>query len=166
MPDDATMSFNELYSNETNENHLPSSKMKQQRWHGIPFSPLKQHATNIGIFIKCSECEKPRVVYSKNKSAPKLVRKFKSDVSDLLFVCGVTVAELGDFATLFIRQNQTCYTPVETLYYSACHIPCCCHCSQKQKLINDPGFRAICNRCKRFKKLEATKKGKSYKLHV
>ena len=68
VPDDAReghcMSFNELYGNKTNENHLPSSKTNQQRGHGTPFS---------GIFIKCLECEKPTAVYLKNKLAPKKV---------------------------------------------------------------------------------------------
>ena len=38
-----------------------------KRNHGIDFSPSAQTALNVGSIIKCSQCKKPRLLYSKRK---------------------------------------------------------------------------------------------------
>ena len=60
--------FSTVYGTETTEKHLPSQNEILRKNHGIPFSPVVQHAKNTDISITCASCGKPRVVYSKLKS--------------------------------------------------------------------------------------------------
>lgn len=58
-------SFSDLYGTLTTEQHRPTLKNKSaSSSHGIPFSPNAQTAREL---ILCSECLKPRVIYSQRK---------------------------------------------------------------------------------------------------
>ena len=125
--------FNDIYGAETTEEHMPSLHITTSKNHGITFIPLLQHAKNTGLTVKCTECNKPRLVYSQKKISVSLPRKFKLATDKLWFTCGATVKELigteQQFADLFIRVSLTCQKPVEAIYYSVGSYPnCCCHC--------------------------------------
>ena len=138
--------FAVVYGSETTEKHVPSMNEILRKSHGIPFSPVVQHAKNTGITISCASCGKPRVVYSKQKLLNK--RKFKNKTCDLIFTCGTTVAELvPELTTLFIRPNHECYIPVEALYYSAGYQNCCCHCGRTERLFVTKEAYPICKGC-------------------
>ena len=106
---------------------MPSLHITTSKNHGITFIPLLQHAKNTGLTVKCTECNKPRLVYSQKKISVSLPRKFKLATDKLWFTCGATVKELigteQQFADLFIRVSLTCQKPVEAIYYSVGSYP-------------------------------------------
>ena len=54
--------------NDPTEQYLPSTlEDVEKRAHNIPFPPSAQSAKNVGITIKCTECERPRLLYTKYK---------------------------------------------------------------------------------------------------
>ena len=57
-------SFEEVYGSMTTEKDCPSLKTTGKRSHGMPFSPSAQTARTL---VLCSECLKPRVVYSRQR---------------------------------------------------------------------------------------------------
>ena len=58
--------FKALYGVATTEEHRPSLKGLEGKSSGIPFTPTAQFAKNVGIVIQCHECDKWRLIYSKN----------------------------------------------------------------------------------------------------
>ena len=51
------------------ERYLPSKlEDAEKRPHNVPFTPSAQTAKNVGITVKCVECERPRLLYSKHKA--------------------------------------------------------------------------------------------------
>ena len=109
----------------------------------IPFNPLLQHANNTKGFIKCTECSKPRVVYSKKKFSNQERRDCKRATKDLLYTCGAVFTKFSSqcpdsakriFNVVFVKANLNCLTPVESIYYSANNPSCCCHCGSQGQL--------------------------------
>ena len=50
------------------EKFIPSKlENPSKRGHGIPFSPSAQTALNVGRIVTCTECHKPRLLYSRTK---------------------------------------------------------------------------------------------------
>ena len=122
-------SFTSLYGTLTTEKHLPSLKSKGKSSHGIPFS-LNSHTARV--LILCSECLRPRVVYSQRKLSVLEETVFSSTTVDLLYTCGNTLkgveveirrdeplSVLTLFERVFVRANLTCDEPVEIPYYSS-----------------------------------------------
>ena len=87
--------FSDYYRTETSEKYMPSLIVSNQKGHGIPFNPVS-HAKNTGITLTCYQCERPRLIYCKQKVLPHIVKKFKIEMNDLLFTCGTTIEEMGD----------------------------------------------------------------------
>ena len=99
--------------------------------------------------LRCPECDKPRLVFSKKKPTTKILIEFKKQTADLLFTCGMMVLKLvgnnKDMTeNLQIRENLNCQMPAEKLYCSAGYEPCCCHCATKGKLVNTSNYYLIC----------------------
>ena len=46
---------------------MPSLKTSKDHGSKVPFNVVKQHATNTGITIECTECSKPPLVVSAKK---------------------------------------------------------------------------------------------------
>ena len=138
------------------------SRCTSNRNHTIPFNPLKQHALNMNITLACTECGKHRVVYSQKKAGPRLCKKLKSVFSELFFTCGTKIQELdcNKYLMLYMQDNVACISPVKTLYYSAGHPLCCCHCGTKHHLINENNHCGICSICKNFHKKQGVMKQK------
>ena len=77
--------FDDLYGTETSESELPSLKNSLKESHGMPFSPNAQTAR---MLIMCSECLRPRVLYSKHKLTFCEEEAVQRSIQNLLFSCG------------------------------------------------------------------------------
>lgn len=92
-----------MFGTETNESLMPS-KVKQTHKSNLGYTALKQFATNIKIALRWSECDKPRLVFSKKKPLTKILIKLKKDTADILSTCGTTVLE-------FVGNNKDMIEP-------------------------------------------------------
>ena len=153
--------FSDFYCQDTIE-EVKLSKCTSNRNHTIMFNPLKQHALNANIALECTVCGKHRVVYSQKKVSSRFCKKLKSVFSELFFTCGTKIQELdcNEYSMLYVRDNLTCISPVESLYYSARHPPCCSHCTMQRRLINENNHYPICSICKKVHKKQAAMKRK------
>lgn len=161
------LQFTDVYGTQTSEEHLPSLQVSS-RGHRIPFNPLIQHAKNTGITVSCVECNKPRLVYARKKVPTNIIKQFKHEISELWFTCGATIEELVGKETaydiLFIRANNTCQKPVESIYYSANYSMCCCHCGSTRRLVTSTDAFPMCSTCKNIKKKDLVMKRKQNKV--
>ena len=76
-------SFHESFGTETGGKYITSSRT-ESRSHNIPFDPLKQHANNTRIVLKCKYCNKPGLVYSRNKITSNITTKLIKETSYIL----------------------------------------------------------------------------------
>ena len=105
------------------EKYLPSKlEDVEKRPHNIPFSPCAQTAKNVGFFLKCEECNKPRLLHAKNKLKLDDQKGAKRMMGKISFICGSVLSEyLGTendrnkkyLKTLFVRENISCSSMVE-----------------------------------------------------
>ena len=154
------MHFNDIYGSDTSEKYKPSLVCNTSKGHQIPFNPVKQHVLNTRLKIECSECCKPRLVYSKFKITKPDTRAFKNVMDNVLYTCGASLTEFPAnenqspvMEKLFVRRNLTCLTPVEALYYSSDIYPeCCSHCGSRRRLRTVDGHFPICSPCTALKK--------------
>ena len=75
----------------------------------MPLNPCKQHAANRNLTVLCYECNKSRLIYSKNKVSASVTSKFKRVSKDLLYTSGTAIAELAgteNLKELHIQENQ------------------------------------------------------------
>ncbi len=118
-------SFSDLYGTLTTEQHRPTLKNKNasSSSHGIPFSPNAQTAREL---ILCSECLKPRVIYSQRKLSIFDESVLSRTIEGLFYSCGSVLQGLevevrsGEdpsvltlFDRVFVRENLTCDKPIE-----------------------------------------------------
>ena len=97
-----------------------------KRNHGMDFSPSAQTALNVGSTIKCTECKKPRLMYSKKKLSDNEKVALKRFLSSYEYVCGSSFKEVPDDAhpnvdiirKVFVRENLSCSSVIESSYYS------------------------------------------------
>ena len=133
-------SFEDVYGCMTSEKDCPSLKNPAKKSHGIPFSPSAQTARRL---VLCSNCLKPRVVYSKLKLKIEEENAFERTLDGVLFTCGSSLQGLeverkaGDppyvqtsMQRVFVRENLSCDEPVEIPYYSSEKFEdLCIHCA-------------------------------------
>ena len=75
------------------EKFIPSKlENLSKRGQGIPLSPSAQTALNVGKIVTCTECYKPRLLYSRTKLKDRQLRSFKCVLNDFQFVCGSSVS--------------------------------------------------------------------------
>ena len=88
------------------------------------------HATRARLLVVCTECGKPRVIYSLARLTNEQKALAQSLIDDLSsYVCGATPLfpeghELGD--KLFVRRALTCGMPVEKQHYTSKQFRDCC----------------------------------------
>ena len=141
--------FGELYGTETSEKYLPS-KNSSKRSNGIPFNPLKQHAINTRITIKCHYWSKPHLIFWKLKVSPNITLKFKKETSDLFYICGTSIEELSSkevYNVLHVKKNLTCEDPVESTYYTLSYDSICVHCGTTKQLSAATNEYPMCSGC-------------------
>ena len=126
--------------------------------HGIPFSPNAQTAREV---ILCSECLKPRVVYSQRKFSVWDEHALVRTVEGIFFTCGSSLQGLevevqpGEdpsvatlFNRVFVRENLTCDMSIEVPYYSSerfAKICTSCGCTTDAQ---EEGQYPLCGYCK------------------
>ena len=87
----STTKFEDVYGCMTTENDCPSLKTSGKKCHGIPFSPSAQTAR---LLVMCSECLKPRVIYSKQKLTIWEEHALERTLDNILFTCGSSLTGL------------------------------------------------------------------------
>ena len=155
--------FEEIYGTETSEKHLPSLKAKAKESHGMPFSPSAQTAR---LLVLCTECLKPRVLYSKQKLIFNEEEAVQRSIESILYSCGSTLKGLQVqrlptdqisfedlFDRVFVRENISCDDCIEIPYYSSYKFEdICIYCAcqvQSVDLVN--GQYPHCKDCKELK---------------
>ena len=82
--------FCDVYGTATTEEDRPSlSSLAEKRSHGMPFSPSGQFARNVARTLTCTECGKPRVLYSSRKLQWRDKCDLENEVGDLMYTCGM-----------------------------------------------------------------------------
>ena len=126
--------YDEVWGTVTYENHMPSLKTSKNMKHNIPFNPLQQHALYTRLVIKCSECDKPRVIYAQKTITVQESKDFKHVTDQLLYTCGSTLKEFEGHSNsthervlekLFVKENHSCMKPAETIHFSCKIFPDC-----------------------------------------
>lgn len=159
--------FENVYGCMTTEKDCPSLKNPSKKPHGIPFSPSAQTARKL---VLCSECLKPRVVYSRLKLKIDEEYALERTLAGVLFTCGSSLKELevehipSDplyvqtlMERAFVRENLTCDEPVEVSYYSSEKFQdLCIHCACVADAVE--GAYPICQYCKDNGKLLVLKR--------
>ncbi|CAG2243123.1 unnamed protein product [Mytilus edulis] len=122
---DKYKSFDQLYGKPTSEKYRPSLVGKPSSEHGLPFSPSSRYAKNVEMVVLCSDCDKPRVLYSKKVVRGVRRTQLSNCLTDIQYTCGFSFDELDleeethVLKTVFVRKNPTCNCTVELSYYSA-----------------------------------------------
>ncbi|CAG8612740.1 7401_t:CDS:2, partial [Scutellospora calospora] len=106
-------SFEDIYGIRTTENHRPSlirseTKTKTSKAkikHTMPFSPSAAHAKNVGVTVNCTECEKPRLLFSAKKLSEKdktLLRRF---LDTIFYTCSMSFHYICDLAMVVLLEQ-------------------------------------------------------------
>ena len=148
--------FDDIYGSNTTEKHRPSLADSSRKPHGLPFQPNAQYAKNVNETIKCTECLKPRVLYSKNKL------KFTDQITlqnllvNVNYSCGSVLSDIQDETLsnsqrevvdkVFVRANLQCEDKIETPYYSSNSFSdVCIHCGDPDNIVQEETFSQHAN---------------------
>ena len=128
------------------------------------------------MLIMCSECLKPRVLYSKHKLTFDEEEAVQRSIQNLLFSCGSNLKELqvemhptyknsmiNLFERVFVRENITCDDYIEIPYYSSEKfedICICCACKVSDLV---EGQYPLCLECKQQGKSPILKRKRKLK---
>ena len=140
------------------ETYIPLKLDVTKRNHGMDFSQSAQTALNVGMVIKCSECKKPRLMYSKKKLSDIEKEALKRFLSSFEYICVSSFKKVPDDAhpnidiikKVFVRENLSCTSIVESSYYSCkIYLLVCVKCGKSSKLLPpDVTFYSHCEKCK------------------
>ena len=103
--------------------------------HGLPFSPTTQTAKNVSKFVKCSECQKPRVLYAEKKLKLDDQSKLQRVLKKHIYICGTSFIDFTKNPIAFVRENLSCATAIETSYYGVNFPDVCLYCGSEKKLL-------------------------------
>ena len=104
--------------------------------------------------ISCTECDKPRVCYSKKTNNDGEKIKIFRMIEDLQYTCGTSFDEEDELPLHLIemRKNMIFSSIIEVPYYGARHKNICIHCWTDQNLNDEKAFYPICEHCHTTKK--------------
>ena len=155
-------SFEDVYGTETTEEHRPSLKEKASLGHQIPISPSAQTAKTVQKTLKCTECDKPRVLYSASKLLVSELTVLNKLFDTYEYSCGSSLQELkivdahsdkikrvnAVLDKVFVRQNISCRNAIEVPYFSSKSFPAVCYyCGAKENLKHEEGAYPCCELC-------------------
>ncbi len=101
--------FLDIYGTSTTEEHCPSLLKKKQ--HNIPekivkkvgnvmgFSPRAQYAKNVRLLVRCSVCDKRRVLFAKRRLTETEYQLLSNILDDIEYVCGITFNDMCDLSS-------------------------------------------------------------------
>ena len=151
--DDGVMRYKE--GSDKDEKHLPSKiDDPSKRDHHVPFTPSAQTAKNVGFFVRCEECDKPRLIFAKNKLKERELNLLKRMLNEIVYTCGATFSEYDTEAEdcilykVFVKANLSCGQKVEVSFYS-CEIfkAVCIHCGCVDNFPKEIEYYPQCTRC-------------------
>ncbi|XP_074641196.1 uncharacterized protein LOC141898942 [Tubulanus polymorphus] len=137
-------------------------KIRKSTGHHIPFSPTAQICKNVGEVLNCTECDKPRVMYSNKKLTQKEKDLIECITKGFSYSCGMVLQEAIDkdelsegecevLSKVFVRANLSCNSPIEVPYYSSqLFIDVCTNCAATENLTQARGsvkLYPICEKC-------------------
>ena len=136
------------------ERYLPSKiDDPSKRDHKIPFTASAQTAKNVGILVRCDECNKPRLAFSKHKLKERESNCLKPMLNEVVYTCSSTFSEYNSekedniMHKVFVKANLSCGQNVEFSFYS-CEIynPVCIHCGCTDHFLNEVENYPQCTR--------------------
>ena len=88
---DENNTTNYVQGSDPKEQYMPSKlEDPSKRNHGVPFPPTPQTVSNVGVLITCSQCRKPRLIYSKYKLSGNQITSLKRLLNNFMYVFGTT----------------------------------------------------------------------------
>ncbi|XP_063434558.1 uncharacterized protein LOC134715936 [Mytilus trossulus] len=136
-------SFSELYGQNTGEEqHRPGAAHKAEENENDKQRRDLFKNNKVREVILCSECSKPRCIFSEKKLSreqDELILRLKEDS---FYTCGgALVQDDSETVDIVVREALACNSPIETTYYSASlkHYlpPVCVHCGTAEDLLDD-----------------------------
>ena len=86
---DVYKKISDVYETNTTEKDRPSLQSSADKCDsGIPFNPSGQFARNVARVLHCTECDKPRVLYSSRKLLSRDVKELDCTLNDVSYSCG------------------------------------------------------------------------------
>ena len=84
-----------MQGNDPTEKFIPSwLEDSSKRNHDMPFMPTAQATLNVGKLIKCSQCQKPRLIYAKKKLSPQNLLSLERVLNDFQYVRGTILQDV------------------------------------------------------------------------
>ena len=141
---------------QTSEKDRPSLQAQKQK-KSLSYSPVKQHALNVGVVIQCGECNKWRLLFSKRKLALHERHELEQLLSDISYTCGAKIEDLQlpeQLKCVEIRTHQ-CIDRIEKLYYTAYPSDVLCiHCGNTENIVDSEELiYPQCNDCSNKEKV-------------
>ena len=141
--------FEDVFQSQTSEKDRPSLQAQKQK-KSLSYSPVKQHALNVGVVVQCDECNKWRLLFSKRKLAFHERRELEQLLSDISYSCGSKMEDLQlpeQLKCVEIRIHQ-CIDRIEKLYYSAYpNDVLCIHCGSTENILESWAEESIYPYC-------------------
>ena len=131
---DSYQDFLALWGTSTSEKDRPSlsSSKKAKEAKEKPKKPFRMTAETVCSIVYCSECLKPRCVYSSRKLTNVEQAELQRHKEDYLYSCGGTVIpeSSGIVALCCTEFLDGCSEVVSPHYFAArlANTPCCYHC--------------------------------------
>lgn len=109
-------------------------------------SPFKCTSNRVRDFVVCSECEKPRLLFSENTLIQEQCDEVERIKDEIDFSCGAYFfpEEHPMFKKIIVKPGLACRQQISLLYYS----------SVERRLLNDEAILHICFNCARLDVLE------------
>ena len=142
--------FDDVFRSQTSEKDRPSLQAQKQK-KSLSYSPVKQHAVNVGVVVQCDECNKWRLLFSKRKLAFHERHELEQLLSDISYTCGAKMEDLQLpelLKCVEIRIHQCC-DRIERLYYSAYPSDVLCiHCGSTEDIVeSEESIYPYCSDC-------------------
>ena len=125
------MSFSDVLSKETSEEHRPSFKKPNSiRKKSLPFYASVQHVKNAQLMVQCEECNMWQLVFSKHKLNATQRQRLQVILEWHSYSCGAKLSEpeLGSELKDVEIRDHACGDTIKNLYYSAGLEPICIYC--------------------------------------
>lgn len=109
--------FEDVFGNEPTNKDVPSLQPKKTDEHNKPAKPPFPLAhTRARYIVRCTECNFPRLLYSKYSLDKKQLTQIDLYFEEKLYVCGST---LDQFPDLFQNMKLNCNDPISLHYFQS-----------------------------------------------
>ena len=142
--------FDDAFKSQTSEKDRPSLQTQKHK-KSLSYTPVKQHATNVGVVIQCDECNKWRLLFSKRKLAIQECIQLEQLLTDISCTCGARMKDIQlplGLNCVEIRIHD-CNDRIEKLYYTAYpRDVLCIHCGNTNNIVDsEEMIYPYCNDC-------------------